>query len=141
MGADISQHATIETIFPETTSSFRLFDESGWDTALFEMVQGIIFPANKLMWPVAKEYDANKTVIHRRLKAVRSVKDVMYTVDKIYSLVFDERGAWVFVRHERQNDDESQLAGFLTTLDDAKIQEYGNVEPIDITVWIKKNGK
>lgn len=141
IGSDIADHENVNLVFPEEPSSFELSEESRFSTdSMLEIVEGVVFPFGKLMWPVVSFITPQDKVVYRRLKAVRSTKDSLYSINNIYLLCNDARGAWIFVRHERQTDD-LQLIGFLTTLTNVRVKEYGNAYPVEIYEWLREYDK
>lgn len=134
IGSEIEEYAQIDTIFPTSDSTFNLSDTAGSMHHLFDNVQGVIFPVKKLMWPIMHKVSRN---VYRRMPLpMRSVKATMYSFDNIFLVSNTENGIWVFVRHETTPKDDEHLSGFVATLSDVAVQEYGNAAPMDLMSWL-----
>lgn len=131
MGRDITEHNNIDRVFPQET--FMTLDDNGWTGAVLDDVSAIVFPKGKLMWPV---YRLEQKHLFERGCAVRSVKDTSYSPLRIFTVCADERGAWVFVLHEYNNQ---RLVGFVASLDGTLVQPFGNVPPVEVGQWISQN--
>lgn len=139
IGMDVHEHKHIDEIYPlidmTVIDTSELIDiKTDPHAELLENIRGVLFPTGKNMWPVMRFLQLSGPV-YTKTDLVRSVKDVIYTPNKILSIVNDERGSWVFVKHINIISDTQQLCGFITTLSGVLIQEYGNVPPISIPEW------
>lgn len=127
MGRDIFEHEHIDSVFPSETQ--MVLDVKSLTGPLLDDVFAIVFPKGKLMWPVYKVSDNH----YRRSTVVRSIITAQYSPMRIFTICADQRGAWVFVEHESENN---AVAGFVSSLNGVLVQPFGNVPPVELNEWI-----
>lgn len=129
LGRDIHEYQNIDRVFPKKIT--MTLDEHSELSADLDDVQGVVFPAHKLMWPVCKTTEIGT---YLRTDAVRSVNATQYSPSRIFRICIDHTGAWMFIKHESKT---TNVVGFVATLTDVLVQPFGNVPPVEIYKWMQ----
>jgi hypothetical protein len=121
--------ANIDMVFPIQVTDFNLNDHVD---LIDDNIISIVFPVRKLMWPIFR----NDVGLYMRQSPKRSKKDVAYDPEKVYTLANDDRGAWLFVKHESRITDNIDLVGFVTPAANIKL----NVRNVDRLITLPEYG-
>jgi len=138
LGAEITEHHEIDEIFPRRSHTLDLDVDARNDDLIVEL-DGLVFPREKLMWPIFRVYDlAADNWYYERRAAVRSMRDKLYTPDKVYSLtVKSQYTSWVYVVHVVGTELETHMAGFVTSLLEVSVKLRNDDSILSMHEWMQ----